>query len=272
MVVVSFPSTAATISSAPYIYHRQIGDKNAPALIVIHGLFGSLDNLGLIARKLSDSYCIYSLDLPNHGRSTHTDSTSLPVLAESVVAWMRENNLDSAHILGHSLGGKVGMEIALRYPEKVNQLIVADIAPVAYTARHNDVFEAFRAVELEVIASRIDADKMMQPHVGELSTRSFLLKNLEKNSEGAWCWRANIDGLIGAYEQLIAANTQAEAPFTGEVLFIKGELSPYILPEHKGEIVNLFPNASVKIISGTHHWLHAEKPDIFVGIAKRFLH
>jgi esterase len=127
-------------------------------------------------------------------------------------------------------------------------------------------------VDLEAITSRIDADKMMQPHVGELSTRSFLLKNLEKNSDGEWYWRANIDGLIRAYEQLIAANTQATAAFTGEVLFIKGELSPYILPEHKEDIVNLFPYASVKVISGTHHWLHAEKPDIFVGIAKRFLH
>lgn len=271
-MVASVPSNATDVSLTSTIYHRQIGDKNAPPLIFIHGLFGSLENLGLIARKLSESYCIYSLDLPNHGRSAHTDTTSLPILAESVVVWMGENDLDSAHFLGHSLGGKVGMEIALRYPEKVNQLIVADIAPVAYTARHNDVFAAFRAVDLAAITSRVDADKMMQPHVSELSTRSFLLKNLEKNSDGTWYWRANIDGLIGAYEQLIDSNTQVEAPFTGEVLFIKGELSPYILPEHKEEIVNLFPNASVKMISGTHHWLHAEKPDIFVGIAKRFLH
>jgi esterase len=253
------------------IYHRQAGDPNAPPLLVIHGLFGSLDNLGLIARKLSDTYCVYSLDLPNHGRSAHTDSTSLLTLAESVVAWMNANGIAQAHFLGHSLGGKVGMEIALRYPEKVNQLIVADIAPVAYTARHDDVFAAFRAVDLEAIASRIDADKMMQPHVSELSTRSFLLKNLEKSTEGLWYWRANIDGLINAYEQLIAANTQATPPFVGEVLFIKGELSPYILPEHKGDIVSLFPRASVKVIGGTRHWLHAEKPDIFVGIAKRFL-
>jgi esterase len=257
---------------SPPIYHRQIGDSHNPPLILIHGLFGSLDNLGLIARKLSDTYCVYSLDLPNHGRSAHTDSTSLPALAESVVAWMSENNIKQAHFLGHSLGGKVGMEIALRYPEKVKQLIVADIAPVAYTARHDDVFAAFRAVDLEAISSRIDADKMMQPYVSELSTRSFLLKNLEKSSDGLWYWRANIEGLIGAYEQLISANTQAGHPFTGDVLFIKGELSPYILPEHKEKIVSLFPNAGVKVISGTQHWLHAEKPDIFVGIAKRFLH
>ncbi|MFT7388560.1 MAG: esterase [Candidatus Endobugula sp.] len=260
-----------TSSSAPAIYSRQLGNTAAPPLLVIHGLFGSLDNLGLIARRLSDTYCVYSIDLPNHGRSAHTQTTSLALLAESVVAWMSEQGIEKAHVLGHSLGGKVGMEIALRYPEKVDRLVVADIAPVAYTARHNDVFAAFKAVDLTVINNRIDADKMMQPCVGELSTRSFLLKNLEKTKDGAWYWRANIDGLIAAYEQLIDANSQDLTAFTRPVLFIKGELSPYILPEHRESIVSLFPFASVKIISGTRHWLHAEKPDIFVGIVRRFL-
>ncbi|MFT6101860.1 MAG: esterase [Candidatus Endobugula sp.] len=225
----------------------------------------------MIARKLSDTYCVYSLDLPNHGRSAHTKTTSLVSLAESVVEWMSEQGIQKAHVLGHSLGGKVGMEIALRYPEKVDHLMVADIAPVAYTARHNDVFAAFKAVDLTVINSRIDADKMMQPYVGEFSTRSFLLKNLEKTKEGSWYWRANIDGLIKSYEQLIDANSKDLAAFTHPVLFIKGELSPYILPEHRESILSLFPHASVKVISGTQHWLHAEKPDIFVGIVRRFL-
>jgi esterase len=112
---------------------------------------------------------------------------------------------------------------------------------------------------------------MMQPYVGELSTRSFLLKNLEKAKDGSWYWRANIDGLIEAYEQLIDANSQGLAAFTHPVLFIKGELSPYILPEHRESILSLFPHANVKVMSGTQHWLHAEKPDIFVGIVRRFL-
>ncbi|MGS2717286.1 alpha/beta fold hydrolase [Eionea flava] len=262
-------SSATTL--LPAIYSRQAGDIHAPPILVIHGLFGSLENLGLIARKLSDDYCVYSLDLPNHGRSAHTDSTSLVSLAEAVASWMDDNDIARAHILGHSLGGKVGMEIALRYPEKVDRLMVADIAPVAYHARHNDVFAAFRAVDLASIQSRMDADKMMQPHVGELSTRSFLLKNLEKTTEGTWYWRANIDGLMGDYDKLIDANSAGFPSFTSPVLFIKGELSPYILPEHRDAILSLFPNASVKVINGTQHWLHAEKPDIFVGIVKRFL-
>lgn len=259
-------------SMAPSIFYRQQGDLSAPPLILIHGLFGSLDNLGVIARQLSDSYCVYSLDLPNHGRSAHTKTTSLLSLAEAVVVWMAEVGIDKAHFLGHSLGGKVSMEIALRYPEKVDRLMVADIAPVAYSARHHDVFAAFRAVELTAIRSRTDADKMMQPHVHELSTRSFLLKNLEKNvDDGTWYWRMNLEGLIAAYDELISANTRDFPPFIGDVLFIKGELSPYILPEYRDEIMSLFPHAGVKVIGGTNHWLHAEKPDIFTGIVRRFL-
>jgi len=162
------------------------------------------------------------------------------------------------------------MEIALRYPEKVDKIIVADIAPVGYSRRHQDVFDAFRAVDLETINTRLDADKQMQPYVSELSTRSFLLKNLEKGNAG-WFWRINLKGLIADYDELIASNVGTTDPFDGDVLFIKGELSSYILPEHKESILKLFPNASVKVISKTNHWLHAEKPDIFAGIAQRFL-
>lgn len=252
------------------IYHRQMGVEGGEPLLVIHGLFGSLENLGVVSRQLSDTYSIYALDLPNHGRSEHTDNISLQSMADAVVAWMKSHHLEQAHFLGHSLGGKVSMEIALRYPERVNRLIVADIAPVAYSRRHQDVFDAFHAVDLTSLKKRGDADKQMQPHVSELSTRNFLLKNLDKNDQG-WFWRMNLEGLLAAYDELIAANTQQFSAFTGRVLFIKGEHSPYILPEHRDAILALFPNAGVKVINGTDHWLHAQKPDIFVGIARRFL-
>lgn len=251
------------------IHHRQLSHEGDP-LIVIHGLFGSLENLGVVSRQLSDEFSVFALDLPNHGRSDHSDTTSLTSMAEAVVAWMDNEGLQQAHFLGHSLGGKVSMEIALRYPERVKKLVVADIAPVAYGRRHEDVFAAFRAVDLSNLKSRMEADKQMRPHVAELSTRSFLLKNLEKSDDG-WFWRVNLDGLIEAYDELIAANTTSHGSFAGEVLFIKGEHSPYILPEHREPILSLFPKAGVKVISNTQHWLHAEKPDIFVGIARRFL-
>ena len=252
------------------IYHRQLSDVGEP-LVLIHGLFGSLENLGVIAKQLANEYAVYALDLPNHGRSAHTTGTiSLLSMTEAVVEWMDTVGLSRAHFLGHSLGGKVGMEIALRYPERVNKLIVADISPIAYSRRHDDVFAAFRAVDLSRVKTRLDADQFMRPHVAELSTRSFLLKNLDKADSG-WQWRINVEGLIASYEHLIDANVQDRPAFTEPVLFIKGEHSPYILPEHRDSILRLFPQASVKVINGTQHWLHAEKPDIFSGIVRRFL-
>lgn len=252
------------------VYYRQSGSESNEAVIVIHGLFGSLENLGVVSRQLSEQFCVYALDLPNHGRSAHTQQMTLANTAEIISLWMEAQGIKKAHFLGHSLGGKVAMEIALRYPEKVGRLIVADIAPVAYGHRHQDIFDAFYAVDLDTIASRSDADKAMQAYVSEVSTRSFLLKNLEKSEQG-WQWRMNLAGLIESYQDLIAANSVGYPSFDGKVLFIKGELSSYILPEYREAILTLFPHANVKVIEGTQHWLHAEKPAAFFGIVSRFL-
>jgi esterase len=250
----------------------------------VHGLFGSIENLGMITRLLKDEFPIYAIDLPNHGRSEHTSETSLHSMAAAMLNWMDYLGLDCVDLLGHSLGGKVCMELALRHPQRVNRLIIADIAPVSYPRRHDDVFAAFRAVDLKTIKNRAEADALMAPYVGLASTRSFLLKNLEKNtdnilatakkSEGSianWRWRINLDALEAGYNNFIGANTTSFEPFNNPVLFIKGENSNYILPEHKQTILALFPNASVKVINNTEHWLHAEKPEIFAGLVRRFL-
>jgi len=250
------------------IFHRQVG--TGEPLIVIHGLFGSIENLGMITRLLKGDFLIYSLDLPNHGRSAHVDEVSLPFMADLIVAWMDCERLEKAHFLGHSLGGKVAMEIALRYPERVKQLIVADIAPVAYERRHDDVLAGFATVDLGVIQSRKDADTAMAQYVPNIAVRSFLLKNLEQ-VDGRWQWRIHLEGLSKNYDQLIAGNSTQFPPCHAPTLFIKGEKSSYILPEHKEAILALFPHASVKVIADTEHWLHAEKPDVFAGIVRRFL-
>ena len=250
------------------IYHRQVG--SGEPLIAIHGLFGSIENLGMITRLLKGDVSVYSLDLPNHGRSLHIDKVTLPIMAKVIVEWMDAQQIQNAHFLGHSLGGKVAMEIALRFPERVNKLVVADIAPVAYERRHDDVLAGFAAVDLASIKSRKEADIAMAEYVPEIAVRSFLLKNLEQ-VEGRWQWRINLDGLSRSYENLIAGNSTSLAPANAPTLFIKGERSNYILPEHKDAILRLFPRASVKVIADTEHWLHAEKPDIFSGIVKRFL-
>lgn len=259
------------------LFHRHWG-ASAPgslasdsiSVVVIHGLFGSMENLGMITRLLKDDFSVYGLDLPNHGRSPHISPSSLSIMADCVLGWMDSVGLESAYFLGHSLGGKVAMELALRFPHRVKALIVADIAPVAYPRRHDDVFKAFDSVDLQSLKSRTEADLAMQNFVSEPSTRSFLLKNLEKTDAG-WRWRVNLDVLAKDYEQYIAANTSDFPPYKQPVLFIKGEHSNYILPEYRQATLALFPNADVKIINDTEHWLHAEKPELFTRIVKRFL-
>ncbi|MFT6386745.1 MAG: esterase [Cellvibrionaceae bacterium] len=252
------------------LFHRHWGASASPSVVVIHGLFGSMENLGMITRLLKNDFSVYGLDLPNHGRSPRLSPSSLSTMAESVFAWMDGVGLENAYFLGHSLGGKVAMELALRYPQRVKALIVADIAPVVYPRRHDDVFRGFGAVDLKSLKSRCEADLAMQSFVGEASTRSFLLKNLEKTDAG-WGWRINLNALTEDYDEYISANTSGFPPYRQPVLFIKGERSNYILPEYREATLTLFPNADVKIINDTGHWLHAEKPELFTRIVKRFL-
>jgi esterase len=256
------------MSGEPTIYFRQWGE--GVPVIVLHGLFGSMENLGMITRLLKDKFCIYGLDLPDHGRSKHVDKISIEGMAEIIVSWMQEQGISKSHFLGHSLGGKVCMEVALRYPQMVDKLVVADIAPVKYVPRHDDVFAGLNAIDLNTIRSRKDAASVLAQYVKEPSTRSFLLKNLEKNDDG-WQWRMNLDGLSRNYQSLIIGNSTEFPPFNRPVLFIKGEKSDYILPEYKETILQLFPQSQLKVIHNTEHWLHAEKPEIFAGIVERFL-
>lgn len=238
-------------------------------LVLIHGLFGTRENLGAIAKALSEDYTVYAIDLPNHGRSAHQDEFDLASMAASVIAWMDENKLESAHLWGHSLGGKVAMEIALAAPQRVRDVVVADIAPVRYTERHGDVFEGLFAIDLDSIKSRSEADAVLAQSVTEPAVRSFLLKNLQRDSEGKFSWRMNLAALHACYSNIVDENRWAV--FDKPVLFLKAENSDYILAQHKEAIEKRFPQASLKMVGNTGHWLHAEKPSLIVRLTQRFL-
>jgi esterase len=167
------------------------------------------------------------------------------------------------------MGGKTAMELALGESSRVDRLIVADIAPVDYSPRHDTLIDALLALDLSVLKSRTDADQELSATIQEKPVRQFLLKNLTRNGNG-FRWRINLEAIARCYSN-IAAAPQAAGPFHGPTLFLKGAQSEYIQDQHRDAVSQLFPNASLRIISGTGHWLHAEKPDIFANLCQRFL-
>ena len=238
-------------------------------VVLLHGLFGSYENLGVIERSLSEQYQVINIDVRNHGRSDHSDEMNYQLMADDLAQTLDSLNVATAILLGHSMGGKLAMAFALAQPQRVSKLILADIAPVAYPARHSSIFAGLNAVDLNTIDSRNDADTQLAQHISEVGVRQFLLKSLVKHND-KFSWRFNLAALQANYQQLIGAPL-LNGCYNGAVLFIKGGNSDYILPEHKAQIMQLFPQAQAKVIQGTGHWLHAEKPTVFTKLAKDFL-
>lgn len=249
------------------IHYRAAGE--GPPVVLLHGLFGSLENLGSLARALAETFRVYSLDLPNHGRSAHSMPVSLQDMAAEIECWMDDQGLSSVALVGHSLGGKVAMEIALNRPDTIAKLVVLDIAPAAYNPHHNSVFEGLNAIDLSTLQDRSEADRLLSQYVHELPVRSFLLKNLVRRDD-RFHWRMNLASLVQDYPLLIAANRAGR--FDRSCLFIKGENSDYIQARHEQDIRSRFPLAHLKVVSGAGHWLHAEKPALVASLVNRFLH
>lgn len=248
------------------LHFRQAGAGQP--VVLLHGLFGSLENLGGIARLLTQDYTVYSVDLPNHGRSPHCAGADLACMAEAVHDWLTQLGLADAAFVGHSLGGKVAMELALASPDSVRSLAVMDIAPIAYKPRHDAVFRGLRAIDPAQLQSREEAEQTLAEYVPEAAVRSFLLKNLVREG-GTLRWRMHLQDLETQYLGLIQANRNGIFP--GSVLFLKGGDSDYILQEHRIAILERFPQAEYKVIAGAGHWLHAEKPGLIAAQIKKFL-
>lgn len=250
------------------ILHTEITGQGQ-VIVLIHGLFGSYENLGVIARALAGQWQVVNLDMRNHGRSDWHDTMSYALMAEDVKDTLDHLGLDQVILLGHSMGGKIAMEFALRYPDRVNKLILADISPVQNRPRHLEILSALDGVDLNNLQSRQQADQQLALSITETGVRQFLLKSLYKEDDH-FRWRFNIKALIANYQQLLEA-PPSKGPYTGPVLFIKGAESDYLLPEHQSLIQQLFPHSKAKVIMGTGHWLHAEKPVAFAKIVTDFL-
>lgn len=249
--------------------HYRIQGEGAP-VVLIHGLFGSLENLGAQAKLLAKHFQVISVDLPNHGRSPHLETMTLPSMARDVFELLAHLAIVSPMLVGHSLGGKVAMEMALSRPGEVRAVVVLDIAPHAYAPRHGAVFAGLNALADGDLTSRQQADQILAPHVPELAVRSFLLKNLVREETG-FRFRINLNAIERAYNGLIAANCEVASPVEVPILFVKGGASDYLTEQSRGAITARFSHPKTHIVANTGHWLHAEKPDQIAGIIEKFL-
>ena len=239
-------------------------------VIILHGLLGSLDNWQGVAKHLAGRFQVATIDLRNHGRSPHSGAFSYTLMVADILEWMQDQHIAQAHIIGHSMGGKVAMNVALSHPEKVSKPIVIDVAPVAYEDRHSSVFKALHAVDLGVLNSRQEAEQILRRYVEEESTVQFLMKGLYRDEEYRFQWRFNVEALYNAYPE-ISSGIVSKKPFAGQVLFIKGQNSDYINAANYAEIVDLFPNNQLVEIAGAGHWVHADNPKVLIAVIEEFL-
>ena len=241
-----------------------------PGLVLVHGLYGSGSNFRRHAARLADHYRVLSPDLRNHGRSPHDPDMSYPAMAADLADLLEREELARAALVGHSMGGKAAMALALTRPERVSALVVVDIAPVRYDHDQAGILEAMRGVDLGRIASRNDADRQLAATIEEPAIRQFLLTNLER-ADGQWRWRLPLDLLAAALPEILGFPDELGEPYPGPTLFLHGERSDYVLAEHRTAILQRFPNARMEAVPGAGHWVHAEAPERFEEALRGFL-
>lgn len=245
-------------------------EAEASPLVILHGLFGSGDNWKTIARELAAERRVIVPDLPNHGSSPHTGRFDYREVADDVASFLEGLGLPQVLLLGHSMGGKVAMSLALRRSELVGALIVADIAPRAYEPRHQEEFEAMELVRREGAGNRREAEEVMSRHIESRAIRAFLLKNYVPTDSGGYRWRLDIDGLRNHYRE-VSDWPDHEGAYAGPALVIRGGRSPYVSEEDHSAFGALFPNYRIETIDEAGHWLHAEAKETFLRLTRQFI-
>lgn len=242
-------------------------------LVILHGLLGSLDNWQSIARKLSEKNLqVYILDQRNHGKSPHTDEFSYDILVNDLLEFLRQHQITKTHLIGHSMGGKVAMLFALHHPDKVEKLIIVDIAPIDYEDEHTAVFAALFAADVAHATTREQVQKVLADRLdNDTTTVAFLMKGLDRDAAAKnFVWKFNLDALWNNYDK-IAGGIDSDEPYTGMTLFLKGSRSDYINAADYTDIVRLFPNNQIVEIPNAGHWVQADNPVAFVEEVEKFL-
>jgi len=235
-------------------------------VVILHGLFGAAKNWNSIAKQMARKYRILTVDLRNHGSSPWTDTMSYVEMAEDIVEFLDQRGLDKAAIVGHSMGGKVAMTAALKFPKRVDRLVVADMAPVKYPRMvFKSYVEKLQSVDLSSVTKRSEVDPLISDVIESPAVRAFLLGNLENTSEGLR-WMVNLDTLGREMETIGSVPAvRVDANYQGDTLFVDGANSDYVQSSHHQLIRHLFPKVEFKTIADAGHWVHAEKPHDFMN-------
>jgi esterase len=249
--------------------YRQYSSAGPP-LILLHGLYGNQANLAWLARQLAGSFTVFAIDARNHGQSGWQPTMSYDELAGDLLETIDMLGLGSVSLLGHSMGGKTAMRFALLHPDRMQSLIVIDIAPVDYHKPGDKVIGALQQLDLAMLESRQDADTRLAASIPEKGVRDFLLTNLQRDCEGRFSWRINLPVLAGNFS-VLTGWPPAASSWEGPALFIRGEHSPYIEPAHEADIWRQFPAAEITTVSGAGHWVHSEKPGEVLELVSGFL-
>lgn len=255
--------------SAVTLAFEEFGAADAPPLIILHGFFASSRNWRNVAQQLSDNFHVYVLDMRNHGASPHNPIMDYEAMAGDVLHFMAARQIVAAAILGHSMGGKIAMWLALNHPERVTQLVVVDIAPISYQHQFDKLIGALEALPLAQISNRKQAEMLLAEAIPELSYRQFLLQNLTL-TDGNYGWRINLAIFARTAPNIAAFPDARHLPaFIGPSLFILGADSNYA---REIDIKPLFPRAILTRIENAGHWPHVQQPSVFLAEARSFLH
>lgn len=254
------------------LHYRESGEQSSGGspLIFLHGLFGSSSNWGRVVSHFAARHRCILPDLRNHGRSFHAPDVGYQAQADDLIRLMNHLDIEKAHIIGHSMGGKVAMQLALEYPGRCEKLVVVDIAPVGYRHGFGEIIESLRSIDLELLGSRQEADNLLARRLSDPGLRGFLLQNLVRD-DGRWIWRLNLEALAEGQKEIVGFPVQRRRPFGGQSLFVAGEKSSYINYQDHATIQQLFPGARIVTIPGAGHWVYAEKPGPFIEQLELFL-
>lgn len=240
-------------------------------IIIMHGLFGMLDNWQTIAKQLAEDYMVYIIDLRDHGKSEHTEEFTYPAAAQDVSELMESEWIHSAYIIGHSMGGKTALQLVKDYPDLIEKLIVVDIGIKAYDGGHEVILDALQSVPIADISSRKEVEDHLKKHIDDAGVRLFLMKNLSRDKmTGGYKWKMNLKVLVKHYKDILSGISFDDIVDT-PTLFIRGSKSSYILDDDINDISNHFEEVIFETITDASHWVHAEAPNELLSSVRSFL-